>query len=475
MASYRFELNTKPNRNKQYNILLCITIAGKRKRVKTDIFLNDKKDFNPKTKRENWVRKSEPNYKVWNDALKTILDKAKESKTELDKKKIATAENVAKAVKDEAPSETFLKLDPEGMTGFAAERTQQILDEGGIRNWKIYVGFLNKLAGYLDTQHKKELLFSDITTEFVAGFYSYLGTLHNERSKVEVKLNDNTKATIMNKFKALMNHAFKLEKITADNNPFLKYEYKHDDKTTKEKLDEAEIDALQALELEEGSLDWHSRNCFMFSFYCAGMRAADVLLLRWKNVEGGKLNYTMSKNGKAVIDRDIVPQAAAILDLYRKEDSKPSDYIFPLMNSSKAYAETLAQVNISKLPSEVKQKLFEEISIKNAMLNKGLKRLAEKAGISKKLSMHIARHSFANKAMKEGIESSNIQGLLAHSSLSITEKYMGNFGNKEQNAALKKTFGTGKKAQLLKLIDSTDLSDEDISKLMASVLATINK
>jgi len=80
MASYRFELNTKPNRNKQYNILLCITIAGKRKRVKTDIFLNDKKDFNPKTKRENWVRKSEPNYKVWNDALKTILDKAKERK-----------------------------------------------------------------------------------------------------------------------------------------------------------------------------------------------------------------------------------------------------------------------------------------------------------------------------------------------------------------------------------------------------------
>ena len=127
------------------------------------------------------------------------------------------------------------------------------------------------------------------------------------------------------------------------------------------------------------------------------------------------------------------------------------------------------------LPNDVKQKVFNEISSKNVLLNKGLKRIAKKAGISKKVTMHIARHSFANKAMKEGIKSSNIQGLLKHSSLSITEKYMGNFGNQEDNETLHKIFGNSKKAQLLKLIDSAKLSDEDINKLMASVLAVLDK
>ena len=205
------------------------------------------------------------------------------------------------------------------------------------------------------------------------------------------------------------------------------------------------------------------------------MRAADVLLLRWKNVEGGKLNYTMSKTGKAVEERDIVPQAAAILDLYRSETSKPTDYIFPLMSNSKAYSSTLAQVEISKLPNDVKEKMFAEISSKNVLLNKCLKRLAEKAGINKKLTMHIARHSFANAAMKAGVGNNKIQGLMGHSSLTTTEKYMSNFGNKEQNEALQKTFGNSKKAQLLNLIDSAELSDEEISKVMASVLAVLNK
>ena len=145
------------------------------------------------------------------------------------------------------------------------------------------------------------------------------------------------------------------------------------------------------------------------------------------------------------------------------------------MSNSKAYSSTLAEVEISKLPNDVKEKMFAEISSKNVLVNKCLKRLAEKAGISKKLTMHIARHSFANAAMKTGIESSKIQGLLGHSSLSITENYMGNFGNKANNEALQKTFGNSKKAQLLNLIDSAELSDDDISKVMASVLAILNK
>ena len=66
------------------------------------------------------------------------------------------------------------------------------------------MNFLNKLVAFLDTLHKKELQFAEITTEFVSDFYSYLGTLSNTRSNVASKLSKNYKETIMNKFRALI-------------------------------------------------------------------------------------------------------------------------------------------------------------------------------------------------------------------------------------------------------------------------------
>lgn len=475
MATYRFELNAKPNRNKKYNILLCVTIAGKRKRIKTDIFLNNKKDFNAKCKGNNWVRENEPNSKVWNEVLADLLEDARRTYKELKEDDAApTAENVARLVKGEEQSKTFLKIDAAGdMTGFAADRTNEIRDAGGIRNWKKYHGFLIKLADFLDKKmsHKKELLFNEVTPEFLTRFDAYLHTLHNSRSKKEAEkmLHQNTIVVVLNIFRTLMRRGMELGYITPDKNPFIVFKYSGI-KTEKEKLDAAEIQALEALELAEGSLDWHSRNCFLFSFYCAGIRAGDLLQLRWLNVEGGRLNYQMGKNHKTR-DLKLVAQAAAILDLYRTEGSKPTDYIFPFMDNRKTYASAISQADRDTLPSDMKQKLFEEIGTKNALINKSLKRLAEKAGISKKLSMHISRHSFASVAAQKGIESNKVKSLLAHSRLQTTEGYMGNFSTDENDKALESVFGSpaDKKAQLLALIQG--MSEEEI----ASVLATLDK
>lgn len=475
MATYRFELNAKPNRNKKYNILLCVTIAGKRKRIKTDISLSDKKHFNAKCKGNNWVRENEPNSKVWNEVLADLLEDARRTYKELKKDDAApTAENVARLVKGEEQSKTFLKIDAGGeMTGFAADRTNEIRAAGGIRNWKKYHGFLIKLADFLDKKmsHKKELLFNEVTPEFLTRFDAYLHTLHNSRSKKEAgkMLHQNTIVVVLNIFRTLMRRGMELGYITPDKNPFIVFKYSGI-KTEKEKLDAAEIQALEALELAEGSLDWHSRNCFLFSFYCAGIRAGDLLQLRWLNVEGGRLNYQMGKNHKTR-DLKLVAQAAAILDLYRTETSKPTDYIFPFMDNRKTYAAAISQADRDTLPSDMKQKLFEEISAKNALINKSLKRLAGKAGISKKVSMHISRHSFASVAVQNGLQSNQVKGLLAHSRLQTTEGYMGNFSTDENDKALESVFGSpaDKKAQLLALIQG--MSEEEIT----SVLATLDK
>lgn len=482
MATYRFELNTKPNKNKQYNILLCITIAGKRKRIKTDIYISHKKDFNTKCKGYNWIKASEPNAKVWNEALADILEDARKKYKELkEETTTATAENVARLVKGEDQSNIFLSIvsNKEGRTlnGFAVERTQQIYDAGGIGNWKRYNGFINKLADFMTIKLKRnELLFADITIELVTRFDNHLRTLHNARSikEADKKLHPNTIKKILDIFKTLMKKGVELGYITPGQNPFLSFKYSGV-MTEKDKLDVDEIQAIEALELEEGSLGWNSRNCFLFSFYCAGIRVGDLLQLRWANVKGGRLKYQMGKNHK-IRDLKLVPQAESILELYRTESNKPDGYIFPFMDIRKPYAKAATQADKDILPSDIKKKLLEDVSSKTALINKTLKRLAVMAGISKKVSMHISRHSFASIAMQKGVESNKVKSLLGHSRLQTTETYMGNFSSSETDNVLDSIYTivdeqntTNKKAQLLALIK--DMSEEDF----ASVLAILNK
>ena len=477
ITTFALILNSRPNRFGKYAVYIRIIQDRKMTKVKTPVEVKDK-DWNSKGgENENWVRQSDPEYSTKNDILRKELAKVKNAYYKLKETSVATPERIISTIASGETSKTFLKVEnsKEGikMTGFAAERTKEILDAGGIRNWKKYHGFLIKLADFLDKKmhHKKELLFNEVTPEFLTRFDAYLHTLHNSRSKKEAgkMLHQNTIVVVLNIFRTLMRRGMELGYITPDKNPFIVFKYSGI-KTEKEKLDAVEIQALEALELAEGSLDWHSRNCFLFSFYCAGIRAGDLLQLRWLNVEGGRLNYQMGKNHKTR-DLKLVAQAAAILDLYRTEASKPTDYIVPFMDNRKTYASAISQADRDTLPSDMKQKLFEEISAKNALINKSLKRLAEKAGISKKVSMHISRHSFASVAAQKGIESNKVKSLLAHSRLQTTEGYMGNFSTDENDKALESVFGSpaDKKAQLLALIQG--MSEEEIT----SVLATLDK
>ena len=84
---------------------------------------------------------------------------------------------------------------------------------------------------------------------------------------------------------------------------------------------------------------------------------------------------------------------------------------------------------------------------------------------------HLARHSFAKVAKQKGVDNSKVKELLAHSSLKITEGYMGNFDTAENDKALENIFEDTKpnidEATLLKQLQS--LSPETLAALLAKV------
>ena len=430
MATFRFELNGRPTKNKTYVVYLRVTVGGKRKLIKTMVEIARPSDFNAKCKGENWVRGGVRDAKVLNAQLADILAKAKETYKELDKEGEVTTVALAKEMNTEVVSPSFMV--------FARERAQMIYDNGGWRNWRKYCGLINKLDAFRKKRRMADITVADMTVELLTRFDNFLHKWENEREPGKL-LHPNTIEVQFNILRTLVHRAIEVGIMEASRDPFLVFKYKGV-KTVKEKLDDSEMERIINLELEEGSLIWHCKNYFLFSYYCAGIRAADLIQLRWGNVSSsGRLHYQMGKNHK---ERDLllVEQAVEILRHYHREDAKATDYIFPLLSNDAEYAGYVTQADKDRMKPELRHKMYQDISSKNAIINKYLKKIAEKAEIAKPLSMHISRHSFAHIAQEAGAESSAIKNILGHSNLATTERYMGSFDTSKTDETLRNVF-----------------------------------
>ena len=485
MATYNFELNNKPNRKGTYSVLFRITESKKHKRIKTPIELESPKHWNSKVQE---VRKSEPNFKVYNETLKRIKDEALKAEQELEaNKKGITSQSVASTMK--AGKKIF------SFVAFAEDFANRTLEAGDYRTYTKYITFLNKLKYYINGvkpkdipsipksgeelaiymgKMKKDLPMNDITLSFLNRFKAYLQKCPNTKN-TELTLHQNTISKQFDVFKSLYNKArieLKEEGLIMQDNPFNDFVCETID-TNKEKLSAEEISLLRGLKLEEGSLLWHTRNCFMLAFYCAGMRAGDLIQLRGTNINftngAWRISYRMDKTSTAK-EILLIPEALNIISQYINIEERNTDYIFPLLDSKAVYAKAITWEEKEQLPYEIRKSLLQQVNSKNSLLNKYLNILAEKAGITKKVSMHIARHSFANIARQKKANVYDISKALGHSSLKITETYLSKFDTTSQDATMKQVFDEAEKvdeAALLKQLQS--LNPEALAALLQKV------
>lgn len=485
MATFNFELNNKPSRKGTYSVLFRITENKKHKRIKTSVELESPKHWNPQAQE---VRKSEPNFKIYNHILKRMKDEASKAEQELEaNKKGITSQNVANCMIAGKKVFSFI--------AFAEEFANRTLEAGDYRTYTKYITFLNKLKYYINgikpkdipsipkngeelsiymKKLKKDFFMNDITLSSLNKFKAYLQKCPNTKNP-ELTLHQNTISKQFDVFKSLYNKArieLKEEGLILKDNPFDDFVCETID-TNKEKLSAEEINLLKGLKLEEGSLLWHTRNCFMLAFYCAGMRAGDLIQLRGTNITfsngAWRISYRMDKTStsKEIL---LIPEALNIITQYIDLENRTSAYIFPLLDNKAAYAKAATWEEKEQLPYEVRKNLLQQVNSKNSLLNKYLNILAEMAGITKKVSMHIARHSFANIARQKKANVYDISKALGHSSLKITESYLSKFDTTSQDATMKQVFDEADKVDesaILKQLQS--LNPETLAALLQKV------
>jgi len=462
-TSYALELVKRKTRMGKYPINIRITENRKSRRIRSSVLIDSIEDWND---RKGEVRKSNPNSVKWNDTLKRELETVKDKREELHALSLDQFYDELQIT-----TKKIARVPPEEMSflDFARGVAEQKKETNSLAHYHNILNVIKNVESFLkETRgYSTSMKVSNVSPKFLYDFHRYLHTMSNVNIKdKKSRLHPNTIATKEKRLRCIVNQAVKLKLIPKTDNPFDDFSI-HEIDTHKDALTLEEFNLLKDAEVSKGSWQDLARDAFLFSYYCAGIRASDLLQLRWSNVhqKEGRIDYTMGKNGKVKGIALSVP-AKKILEKYYKEGVKKDDYIFPFLNSDAKYAQESVRGKFT-MSKELQAELEQQISSKNVLINKYLKKLAETLEIETPISMHIARHTFATTAKENGFSSRDIQSLLNHSSLSTTEKYLDSLPDAQVASRLNNLFETNTRAETNAIEEETP--KVDVGSLLKSL------
>ena len=284
---------------------------------------------------------------------------------------------------------TNTKLNSNFLQYFNKLTEDRLSSIGNYGNWDSTLKHLNQYTN-------KRVLFKDIDESFCEGFKDYL-TNKVKKNNGE-SLSSSSVSSYFNKFRASLKQAVK-DKI-------ILYNPSVDVKIPKVKEKEREylsIDELKQLEKVECRYDVLKR-AFLFSCL-TGLRWSDIHKLKWKEVHFtnkiGRVHYYQQKT-KNLEYLDISEEALSYLGEKSNDENKP----------------------------------FEGLKY-SSYFNVALTQWMLKAGITKHITFHCARHTHATLLLTNGVDIYTVSKLLGHKEIKTTQIYARIIDEKKKEAVNK--------------------------------------
>lgn len=444
-------------------ILARVTINRAHWRINTNIRIKP----NSWNKDREEVRRSEPDYAKYNDGINNIKRTLQALYIDLQQK-----ENVVSLKKLRSSYERgHSTVD---FVEFIENHISNMIKRGSQNTSKQYSDFLVKFNNFAKKKHFNRITMNDINVDVVMQFENYVRDLPSQRTKNEnQKLHPNTVRRILRVFRTIMNDAVRERVIDVNDNPFIRYKMPSEIRTSKEQLTPDEIKAIENAPIPKTSKLRHYRNAFLFSYYNAGIRIEDICLMRMSNIEhtneGYRLTYVMKKVSKPYSSKQT-SGAIRILEEYWSNENPKDDFLFPFLSQYSCLPKFSSIEEIYCLSPENQSLITKKIESQECLINAGLKDIARIAGIEKKLSFHVSRHSFARNAHLKGATTDELQVALNHSDPKVTQHYIGDLGFNMMDDLTNKVFGDSNKEKLLRAISSYDdkcLTDKKTKAILA--------
>lgn len=396
MSSLQIVLRRKANKQKKFPLAIRITKNRRTSYLFTGQYIYEK-DWDEINRR---IKKSNPNYKALNNLILNKLAEAND--------KILKAET-----EDNEVSLTFLKrkikgADQMGFFETAYQHLENLRNAEKFRQYETQRGRIKKFRNFVG---RDKLAFKEITVFLLKNFEGYI--INREKRKPRTVVN------YMILIRRIFNLGIAASMVDRKYYPFGKGKIQI-------KFPESQKIGLTIEEvrlLENSSFvtkpQRDALDVWLISFYFAGIRVSDVLKLKWSDFRDGRLIYRMNKNQK-LVSLKVPDKAQDILNIYKIRNDAGSKLVFPYLLDSDFYDARTLLVRTRTV---------------NRSLNRRLQIVADNLGIKKKLSMHIARHTFGNIS-GDKIPIQMLQKLYRHSSITTTISYQANFMNDAEDDAL---------------------------------------
>lgn len=232
----------------------------------------------------------------------------------------------------------------------------------------------------------------DLTVENVYRWDAWLHNIDKPQSNGDrqagaepVKIGDAAVYNYHRTLRAMLALAVKFGIIEANPYDRMRGEFRKGIKENVEFLTEEEIVAIESLRPMDGTQMAMARDLFVFQLY-TGMSYSDAQAFSiedYRQVNGQwRAIGNRIKTGVAYVS-DLLPQAVEVLERYGMQVPK----------------------------------------IGNAQYNESLKVIQQALGIKTRLHSHLARHTFATRALALGVKIQNVSKMLGHTNTRQTERY----------------------------------------------------
>lgn len=261
------------------------------------------------------------------------------------------------------------------------QQNEKVLTGGTIKHYK---STMNKVKEFIKVKcNKSDVGLVELNYKFITRFRAFLES--NYKNHI------NTMNKDICRLKSVINFAVRLEWI--NDNPFRSYR-SSTIPTVRTTLNINEINKIEASEVIGESMNI-VKDAFLLMCY-TGISYSDLKALKSEDIQtsinGGRIIKFSRKKTNEYCMIPLVEKAQRLIIKYMEHEKSISErLVMPLISNQK--------------------------------MNDYISKICSNLGINKKVSCHVARHSFATNALELGVPIETVSKALGHSSIKTTQIY----------------------------------------------------
>jgi site-specific recombinase XerD len=147
--------------------------------------------------------------------------------------------------------------------------------------------------------------------------------------------------------------------------------------------------------------------------FSTGLRVSELCNLNQDDVDLTRDEFSVRGKGDKVRMVFLSPTAKMALKTYLAKRKDMSEHLFVSFRAPNSLSKKDKKRELKNIETRLTPRSVERL----------VKQYAIKAGISKKVTPHIIRHSFATDLLQNGADLRSVQALLGHSSITTTQVY----------------------------------------------------